>query len=104
MAVDNALIESLSKSGPAAKVNIVADSGKAYAMNFSLKGFAAAHDDMVSQARAKAKPVAKPGDAAPAPRRDAVAESYSNEKGRSSDAGLFCFRLGLNVIATPFMQ
>jgi len=67
MAVDNALIESLSKSGPAAKVNIVADSGKSYALNFSLKGFAAAHDDMASQARAKAKPIAKPGDTAPAP-------------------------------------
>jgi invasion protein IalB len=67
MAVDNALIESLSKSGPAGKVNIVADSGKSYALNFSLKGFAAAHDEMVSQTRAKAKPVAKPGDTAPAP-------------------------------------
>ena len=37
----------LAKSGPDAKVNIVADNGKTYALNFSLKGFAAAHDDMV---------------------------------------------------------
>ena len=44
---------------------IFADNGKSYALNFSLKGFAAAHDDMVTQARAKAKkpadsPAAKP--------------------------------------------
>ena len=58
-AVDNGLIESLAKSGTAAKVNIVADNGKTYALNFSLKGFAAAHDNMVAQARAKAKAVEK---------------------------------------------
>jgi invasion protein IalB len=67
MAVDNGMIDALNKSGPAAKINIVADNGKAYALNFSLKGFTAAHDDMVAQARAKAKAVAKPGDAAAAP-------------------------------------
>ena len=66
MAVDNGMIESLGKSGPAGKINIVADSGKSYALNFSLKGFAQAHDDMASQARAKAKAVAKPADTAPA--------------------------------------
>jgi hypothetical protein len=43
----------------------VADSGKAFSLNFSLKGFAAAHDDMVAQAKAKAKAVEKPA-AAPA--------------------------------------
>ena len=59
LAVDNAMIEALAKSGAAAKINIVADNGKSYALNFSLKGFAAAHDDMVSQARAKAKAVEK---------------------------------------------
>jgi invasion protein IalB len=58
-AVDNGLIESLAKGAAAGKVNIVADNGKAYTLNFSLKGFAAAHDDMVSQARAKAKAVEK---------------------------------------------
>ena len=63
-AVDNALVEGMAKSGPDGKVNIVADSGKAFSLNFSLKGFAAAHDDMVAQARAKAKSVEKP--AAPA--------------------------------------
>ena len=68
MAVDNAMIESLAKSGPQGKITISADNGKTYDLTISLKGFAAAHDDMVSQARAKAKPVAKAGDApAPAP-------------------------------------
>jgi invasion protein IalB len=66
-AADNAMIEALTKSGPAAKVNIVADNGKAYGLNFSLKGFAEAHDEMVTKARAKAKPVEKTGDAAAAP-------------------------------------
>jgi invasion protein IalB len=66
-AVDNALVEGLAKSGGTGKVNIVADSGKAYALNFSLKGFAAAHDDMVAQARSKAKAVEKQPDAAAAP-------------------------------------
>ena len=67
MAVDNALIESLARSGPAAKVNIAADNGKAYGLNFSLKGFTAAHDDMVAKARAKAKSVSQPGAEAAAP-------------------------------------
>jgi invasion protein IalB len=61
VAPDNAMIESLAKSGPDAKVNIVGDNGKTYSLKFSLKGFSAAHDDMVSQAKAKAKPA---GDAA----------------------------------------
>ena len=61
MAVDNGLIESLARSsGDAGKINISAESGKAYSLNFSLKGFAAAHDDMVGQARAKAKAPAAP--------------------------------------------
>jgi invasion protein IalB len=63
-AVDNALIEGLARSGAAGKINIVADSGKAFSLNFSLKGFAAAHDDMVAQARSKAKAVEKPAAAA----------------------------------------
>ena len=62
MAVDNALVEALAKGGEAGKVNIVIDNGKTYAINFSLKGFASAHDDMVAQARAKAKNVTKPAD------------------------------------------
>jgi invasion protein IalB len=66
-AVDNALVEGLARSGAAGKVNIVADSGKAFSLNFSLKGFAAAHDDMVAQARAKAKAVEKPAAPAAAP-------------------------------------
>ena len=64
--VDNAMVEALAKSGPAGKINIVADGGKSYALNFSLKGFTAAHDDMVAKARAKAKSVTKAADAAPA--------------------------------------
>lgn len=65
MAVDNGMIESMARSGgDTGKVNIVGDNGKPYTVNFSLRGFAAAHDDMVSQARAKAKAPASP--AAPA--------------------------------------
>ena len=64
MAADNALVAALAKSGPEAKLNIVGDNGKAYGLQFSLKGFAAAHDDMVAQARAKAKPATQTGDAA----------------------------------------
>jgi invasion protein IalB len=66
MAVDNALVEGLAKSGPDGKVNIAADNGKNYTLKFSLKGFAQAHDDMVAQARAKAKPVEQSASAAPA--------------------------------------
>ena len=58
-AVDNALVEGLAKSGGTGKVNIFADNGKSYALTFSLKGFTAAHDDMVAQAKAKAKSVEK---------------------------------------------
>ena len=64
MAVDNALVEGLAKSGPDGKVNIAADNGKSYTLKFSLKGFAQAHDDMVAQARAKAKPVEQSASAA----------------------------------------
>ena len=65
MLADNAMVEALVKSGPDAKLNIFADGGKSYGLKFSLKGFSAAHDDMVAQARAKAKkpaeaPAAKP--------------------------------------------
>jgi invasion protein IalB len=66
--VENSFVESIGRSsGEGGKINIVADNGKSYALNFFLKGFAAAHDDMVSQARAKAKAISKPADAAPAP-------------------------------------
>ena len=57
MPIDNATIEAMSKSGEQAKVRVFADNGKAYDIKFSLKGFAAAHDSMVEQAKAKAKPV-----------------------------------------------
>jgi invasion protein IalB len=65
MAADNALVAALAKSGPQAKLNIVGDDGKSYGLQFSLKGFAAAHDDMVAQARVKAKPDAQAGAAKP---------------------------------------
>lgn len=59
MIPENAMVEALAKSGPEAKINIVGDNGKSYGLQFSLKGFSAAHDDMVSQARAKAVTAAK---------------------------------------------
>jgi invasion protein IalB len=64
MPVENSFVESLSRAnGAEGKINITADNGKSYALNFFLKGFTAAHDEMVSQARAKAKSVSKPADA-----------------------------------------
>jgi len=66
LAVDNGMIESLASSSGGAKVIIAADNGKTYPLAFSLKGFSAAHDDMVAKAKAKAKPVSQPDAAAPA--------------------------------------
>ena len=66
LAPDNAVIEAMARAtGPNANINIVANSGKGFALPLSLKGFSAAHDDMVAQARAKAKPVAKTDAAKP---------------------------------------
>ena len=48
------VVDSLSKSGPEATVNIVADGGKSFALRFSLNGFAGAHDAMSALARQKA--------------------------------------------------
>lgn len=59
--VENSFVESIARSGgEKGKVNIVADNGKTFALDFFLKGFAGAHDSMVSQARAKAKAISKP--------------------------------------------
>lgn len=68
-AVDKSLIDSIAKSNPdgKAKVNIVVDNGKSYGLTFFLKGFAAAQQDLVNKARAKAKPVSQPGATAAAP-------------------------------------
>ena len=58
--VEKSVIEGLAKSSPdgKAKVNITGDSnGKSVGITYFLKGFVAAHDDMVSQAKAKAKSV-----------------------------------------------
>lgn len=61
---DTPAIAALSKAGDEGKIRIFADGGKQYELRFSLKGFAAAHDDMVAQAKVKAK---TPAPAAPAP-------------------------------------
>jgi len=67
-APDEAMIEALAKAtSPEAKVTIVADNARSFALPLSLKGFSSAHDDMVAQARVKAKPVAKTGSDAPKP-------------------------------------
>lgn len=67
MAVDNALVEALARASGKGKINLVGDDGRKVGLPFSLKGFSAAHDDMVSQARAKAtsKPPEAPAPAAP---------------------------------------
>jgi invasion protein IalB len=67
MPIPNSAIEAMAKSGEQAKVRVFADSGKAYDIKFSLKGFSAAHDNMVEQAKAKAKAVTPPAGQAPAP-------------------------------------
>ena len=68
MGADKGLIEGIAKSSPdgKAKINISGDNGKSVGITFFLKGFVAAHDDMVSEARAKAKPISQPNAAAPA--------------------------------------
>lgn len=53
--LDAPTISALSRAGNEGKIRIFADGGKQYELRFSLKGFAAAHDDMVAQAKAKAK-------------------------------------------------
>jgi invasion protein IalB len=62
--VENAVVASLAKSGPQGKINIAGDDGKPYSLPLSLKGFSEAHDEMVSEAKAKAAkapaPAAKP--------------------------------------------
>lgn len=67
-AIDNGMVEALARSNGQGKVNVVADNGKKYALTFSLKGFAAAHDDMANQARAKASKPAEGAAAAQPPK------------------------------------
>jgi len=55
MMLPNESINSLSHSGPDAKIKIVADSGKPFDLTFSLNGFTAARDAMAEQAKQKAK-------------------------------------------------
>lgn len=61
---DKSIIQGLASSSPdsKAKVNVVVDGGKRYGLSFFIKGFSAAHDQMVNEAKAKAKPL----EAAPA--------------------------------------
>ena len=66
MAVDNALVEASPSPVPRPRSISWPTTARPIALNFSLKGFAAAHDDMVEPGQAKAKAVAKPGTAAPA--------------------------------------
>jgi invasion protein IalB len=63
MLIDNSIVTQLSSGGDTAGVKIVSDDGKNYDLKLSLNGFAAAHDSMAEQARAKAK---APDGAAPA--------------------------------------
>lgn len=64
IAPDNAVIDAMVRASiPNATINIVAEGGKAVPLPVSLKGFAAAHDEMVVQNRAKAKPAPAGGDA-----------------------------------------
>lgn len=63
--VDSSVMEALGKSGAEGKVRVYADGGKQFDLRFSLKGFAAARDDMMDQAKAKAtKAPAAPADGA----------------------------------------
>ncbi|HJT42522.1 MAG TPA: invasion associated locus B family protein [Rhizomicrobium sp.] len=64
---DNAMINALAKGGTEGKLNIFAGDGKSVSLPVSLKGFSAAHDDMVSQARTKAKAAPAGGTAAATP-------------------------------------
>lgn len=48
------LIDAFAKAGNDAKIKVVAYGGKAFDFPFSFDGFAAAHDDMVTQNKAKA--------------------------------------------------
>src|SRR3954471_67992 len=67
MAVDNALVEGLAKSGAEGKVNIAADNGKNYTLKFSLKGFSRPHDDRAPRPRPRPKPAQRGGGAPAAP-------------------------------------
>jgi invasion protein IalB len=68
MGADKSLIEGIAKSSPdgKAKVNVSGDNGKSVGITFFLKGFVAAHDDMVSEAKVKAKAVSQSNAGAPA--------------------------------------
>jgi invasion protein IalB len=54
MRMEKDMVDKLSHSDPTAKIQIVADNGKSFNLNFSLNGFGAANDAMVELAKAKA--------------------------------------------------
>ena len=54
MRMQKDMVDKLIHSDPNAKVQIVADNGKSFDLNFSLNGFGAAHDAMVELAKTKA--------------------------------------------------
>jgi invasion protein IalB len=62
-----ALIDGFRKASPQGKIKVVGDDDKPYEFNISFNGFAAAHDYMVSQNRAKASSAPATAPAAPAP-------------------------------------
>lgn len=55
MLIDNSVIDQLNHGGDNALIKLTADDGKNYQLKLSLNGFAAAHDSMAEQAKAKAK-------------------------------------------------
>jgi invasion protein IalB len=62
-AIDKSLIDVFGKMGSDARIKVAADGGKVYSYTFSFDGFTAAHDDMVSENKAKAAPPDSASDA-----------------------------------------
>jgi len=61
--IDKSLIDVFTKMGSDARVKVTADGGKVYSYTFSFDGFSPAHDDMVSENKAKAAPPDSASDA-----------------------------------------
>jgi len=62
-AIDKTMIDAFGKMGSDAKIKVTADGGKIYDFTFSFDGFAAAHEDMVAENKAKASAPETSGDA-----------------------------------------
>ena len=52
--IDKSLVDVFGKMGSDARIKVTADGGKVYNYTFSFDGFTAAHDEMVSENKAKA--------------------------------------------------